>query len=145
MAQSKNPTRLTITLSPELAERLAAEASKTGVTKSAIVALSMRQYFQMLDVQPMLSQFSQLLGRAEALKSQGGNDMSNFGYDMAADRLTIDGYGLHSGDPVIAQSPAGLVHTRVESDSQGWYLVDFPTVGEKTYSWDLGDVAGKLG
>lgn len=65
MAQSKSPTRLTITLSPELAERLAEEASKTGVTKSAIVALSMRQYFQFVDVQPMISQFSQLLGRYE--------------------------------------------------------------------------------
>jgi hypothetical protein len=71
MAQPKNLTRLTVTLSPELSERLAEEASKTGVTKSAIVALSMRQYFQFIDIQPMLSQFSQLLGRSEALKSQG--------------------------------------------------------------------------
>lgn len=64
-------TRIMMTLSPEMLKRLSAEAKTTGVSKSAIMALALRQYFQTVDVQPVLDRVSQLLVRSE--NSKGGS------------------------------------------------------------------------
>ena len=46
---------------------------------------------------------------------------------MSSRRYEVDGVALHAGFPVDVIKPDGSVfETRIESDSDGWYLVGWP-------------------
>lgn len=56
--------------------------------------------------------------------------MTKLKYNAASDRMIIGDVELHAGYPVtVIQRDGSKFETRIESDRDGWYLVDFPQEG----------------
>lgn len=64
--------------------------------------------------------------------------MAKLKYNTASDRMMIDDVELHNGYPVTVVLRNGeRFDTRIESDRDGWYLVDWPQDGMRGH-----DIAG---
>lgn len=56
------------------------------------------------------------------------------GYDSSSQRYTLNGYGLHAGDPIdVINADGTKTETRIEANEKGWYIVGF----EGQYPEDL--------
>ena len=64
--------------------------------------------------------------------------MTTLKYNVASDRMMIGNVELHNGYPVtVVLRDGGRFETRIESDRDGWYLVDWPEDGMRGH-----DLAG---
>lgn len=61
--------------------------------------------------------------------------MATLKYNAANDRMMIGNVALHNGYPVtVVLRNGGRFETRIESDRDGWYLVDWPQDGMRGHA-----------